>query len=877
MTDSLPNATSAALSPTDSGGYDADSATARLAGDSARSAAARRLRPDPATGSIVNRLVELGARLLGVAAGQVSLLSDVQLVAAGHGLPTGTVGSEGRLEDSLCTLTTDRGAAVVVVDARASEHLRGLPPVLSGAVRSYLGVPLRAESGHLAGSLCVFDPSPREWTPEDVRTLGLLARAVTTELELASLAADYGRDRLRWTTAMDVGGVGSFDWSLADGTLLCDDRLLDMFGYPGGDSFDPSMDDLDARMHPDDRPAAAQALREAITAGGAYEAEYRICLPSGAVRWIQARGRALCDSQGNATRVLGAAFDTTDVHESVARTSRVLEAMPSGFLSLDPDWRFTLLNAAAEQLLGHSRDDLLGRSIWEAFPDTVGGEFEKNYRAAVETGAPRTVEAYYPAPLDKWFEVLCWPTPDGLSLYFADITGRRRDAEQAGRANGRLTLLAQVNADLVAAADVPAAVGRLPQLLIPALADGCILTLVEDDGRPRDVGFGHTDPESRSVLDRYVKTRIESMPLDSPLARVLHSGQLEYVSPVAVDAVGLTEQARRIRDLLGSVWALMLPIRGRQRVLGVLTMFSSTGRPRDVADEATAREIADRIGQAIDSARLSLAQAKLAEDLQRSLLTEPPEPDHLEIAVRYVPAAEAARVGGDWYDAFIQPGGTTMLVIGDVVGHDTAAAAAMGQLRGLLRGIAIYSDAGPVEVLRGLDAAMERLLVRTLATAAVARFERTAAEGERGQTRLVWANAGHPPPLVIHPDGTTAELAGWRGDLMLGVDPTAQRREHVATLDRGTTVLLYTDGLIERRDAPLDDGVQRLARAVTDLAGSSLDELCDGVLDRMVQGRPDDDIALVAVRLLPDDRPRPAEAGPNVVPPHAAPPRQVTS
>jgi serine phosphatase RsbU (regulator of sigma subunit) len=252
--------------------------------------------------------------------------------------------------------------------------------------------------------------------------------------------------------------------------------------------------------------------------------------------------------------------------------------------------------------------------------------------------------------------------------------------------------------------------------------------------------------------------------------------------------------------------------------------------------------------------------------LQRSLLTDPPEPDHAEIVVRYLPAAEAARVGGDWYDAFLQPNGSTMLVIGDVVGHDTAAAAAMGQVRSLLRGIAAYSDAGPVEVLRGLDSAMTVLQIDTLATAAVARFEQTADERERGVTRMVWANAGHLPPLALHPDGSVAVLADWKADLLLGVDAAAVRAESVVTLDRGATVLLYTDGLIERRDADLDAGLDRLRMHLGKLADLPLQELCDELIIRLVDGEPEDDVALVAVRLHPEDRPRPAEAGPNRVP-----------
>jgi serine phosphatase RsbU (regulator of sigma subunit)/PAS domain-containing protein len=838
----------------------------RLAGDSARAAAAGRLRPDPDTGSSVTRLVALATRLLGVGSGQVSLLTDVQLVAAGHGLPDGSVGTEGRLEDSLCTLTTDLGDALSIPDASLDEQLLTLPPVASGMVRAYLGVPLRADSGHVVGSLCVFDPAPRAWTEDDARTLDLLGRAVSTELELASLTAEYGREQVRWSAAMDAGGVGSFDLSLADGVLTWDDRLIELFGYTDSADFGQRVEDFDARVHPDDRATAAGALQTAIETRGAYDVEYRIVLPSGELRWIQARGRTLCDPDGTAIRVVGAAYDTSDVHESAERTTRVLESMPSGFLSMDTEWRFTLINAAAEQLLGSPRGDLLGRSLWEAFPETAGNEFEAAYRAAVATGIPRTLEAYYPAPLDTWFEILCWPNPDGLSLYFADVTDRRRSADQAARATSRLALLAQVNADLVGAADVPAAVARLPRLLVPALAEGCMLTLVEGDGRPRDVGWWHTDPTRRAVLEKYVAARLDSMPVDSPLARVLQAGQPEHVSPATAAAVPLAGRAREQLDLLGEISADVLPIQGHEKVLGALTLFSSAGRRRDVDEETTAREIADRIGLALENARLTSAQAKLAEDLQRSLLTEPPQPDHGQIVVRYVPAAEAARVGGDWYDAFIQPGGSTMLVIGDVAGHDTAAAATMGQLRSLLRGIASYSDAGPVEVLRGLDAAMDLLQVGSLATAAVVRFEQSPDEVERGVTRMVWANAGHPPPLVVDPDGTPAVPASWRGDLLLGVDPTVQRREHVLSLDRGATVLLYTDGLIERRDSALDDGLERLVQVVTELAGSSLDELCDGVLDRMLAGRPEDDVALVAVRLHRQDRPRPAEAGPTVVP-----------
>jgi serine phosphatase RsbU (regulator of sigma subunit) len=131
---------------------------------------------------------------------------------------------------------------------------------------------------------------------------------------------------------------------------------------------------------------------------------------------------------------------------------------------------------------------------------------------------------------------------------------------------------------------------------------------------------------------------------------------------------------------------------------------------------------------------------------------------------------------------------------------------------------------------------------------------------------MVWANAGHLPPLALHPDGSVVVLADWKADLLLGVDSNARRTELEVTLDRGSTVLLYTDGLIERRDADLDTGLQRLCTHLAELADLPLQQLCDELLARLVDGKPEDDVALVAVRLHRQDRPRPVEAGPHRVP-----------
>ncbi|MGX5657568.1 PP2C family protein-serine/threonine phosphatase [Geodermatophilus nigrescens] len=292
-------------------------------------------------------------------------------------------------------------------------------------------------------------------------------------------------------------------------------------------------------------------------------------------------------------------------------------------------------------------------------------------------------------------------------------------------------------------------------------------------------------------------------------------------------------------------------------VSGVVVSF------RDLTDRLAARRQAEELRRLTAQ---NAADRMLSDRLQRALLTPPPEPDHLHVAVRYRPAAVGARVGGDWYDAFLQPDGATVLVIGDVVGHDSSAAAAMGQDRGLLRALAYDGDRSPAATLARLEHVARGLDVSTLATVVLARVERHPDVPVAGTRVLRWSNAGHLPPVLLAPDGTTT-LLETRADLMLGVDPDARRAEHTAELADGHTLLLVTDGLVERRDADLDSGLAALREALRDLGTTPLEELCDTLLARMVPEAGADDVALVAVRAYPEDRPRPPEAGPNRLPP----------
>jgi PAS domain S-box-containing protein len=526
--------------------------------------------------------------------------------------------------------------------------------------------------------------------------------------------------------------------------------------------------------------------------------------------------------------------------------ARVLETMPAAFCFLDPGWRFRYVNARAEQLIGRPRDDLLGRSLWSELPRLVGSSFETAYRTAVATGEPVSLVAADPIHEGVWLEGRAWPGPDGLAVYLLDVTDRQRAEELARRAGARTALLTRVTAELSGALDGQSALGRLARLVVPTLADGCIVTVVDRDGRARDVGSWHADPERRALLQEYTEVRLETLPMSSPVARALETGLPITESVETVLGLMPPGPARDLLIALGSATAVVLPLTAEARTFGVLTLYQDRGRVLSEEDHLTVRQVAAQAGRAIERVHRQSEQAKLAEALQRSLLTDPPAIPDANVVVRYVPAAEAARVGGDWYDTFRQKDGAPVLVIGDVVGHDTAAAAAMGQLRGLLRGIAHYSGAGPAEVLRGLDEAMAQMHDETLATAAVARLER----GHDGRwTELRWTSAGHPPPLLLAPDGSVQVLGGPLGDLMLGVDCAVKRTEVITPVEPGATVLLYTDGLVERRDSVFDTGVDRLVGHLRDLAGRPLDDLCDTLLDRMLDGTPQDDVALVAVRL----------------------------
>ncbi|MBO0728118.1 MAG: serine/threonine-protein phosphatase, partial [Acidimicrobiaceae bacterium] len=274
--------------------------------------------------------------------------------------------------------------------------------------------------------------------------------------------------------------------------------------------------------------------------------------------------------------------------------------------------------------------------------------------------------------------------------------------------------------------------------------------------------------------------------------------------------------------------------------IGVLAVWRP-GERFDEFEQTLFEQHAARVGIELYDAEVSAREHEVAVGLQQSLLPRRlPSAPHVTFAARYFPARAELGVGGDWYDAIELNGDEVAFSVGDVMGHGVGAAALMGQLRIAVRA---YAAAGrsPASVLAGVDRLLQSWEEDCLVTVAYAVL------GEDGSLRV--ANAGHPPPLIIGPDGS-AEFGPPALSVPLGVDDAAEHHDRVMQLVPGSTVLLYTDGLVELPDVPVDRRLARL-QAAAGPGDLSPDERCDRVLAAMVGDAHRDDVSLLAARWLP--------------------------
>jgi serine phosphatase RsbU (regulator of sigma subunit) len=335
------------------------------------------------------------------------------------------------------------------------------------------------------------------------------------------------------------------------------------------------------------------------------------------------------------------------------------------------------------------------------------------------------------------------------------------------------------------------------------------------------------------------------LPYDAtnPLGGAAIHGKAEYYSTKQIqnaiyphlDTVAQVGEARTFQPLIS-----------RGTVLGALALIWEDPHPLTEQDRVTIEALSSYSAQAVQRAGLLQERLDALVTLQSALLPDLPESDCLEMAARYRPAASRDQVGGDWYDVVVTPSGSTSLMVGDVVGHDIAAAAVMGQLRTMLRTIAWTLGDGPAAQVQRLDRAMEDLAVDAMATLVYARVE--ADDGSEGRV-LRWTNAGHPPPLLVTADGTATFLDQGLPDLMVGVQPATERTDNTAVLPPSSTLLLYSDGLVERRGETITTGLARLADAARRHHALAVDDFLDAVLGDLLGRELADDVAVLAVQL----------------------------
>ncbi len=454
----------------------------------------------------------------------------------------------------------------------------------------------------------------------------------------------------------------------------------------------------------------------------------------------------------------------------------------------------------------------------------------------------------------------------------ADTARRQAEAarERAESAWARVSLLAEVTGVLAATLDVEAATRQLCELVVPDLADWAVLTLVDTEGVLQATTL-HRDGHEEE-MERWLELRATTLARGSATADLLGTTVPRLIRPEEISAAREAtpelpwEELDRLIAVVGLSSAMVMPVVARRRVLGTLSLVrGASGREYDTADLAVAVDLAKRAGLALDNARLYAAEHSTAVTLQRSLLPPVPEVAGLDAAAAYLPGNDRAEVGGDWYDVLDLPGGGTGLAIGDVMGHDLTAAASMGQLRSVLRSYA-WEGGDPATVLDRLDQLVQGLGMADLATCVYARLDdaegpddegaagaATAGLGAPGGSRrLVWANAGHHPPLLRRPDGRVESLEG-ATSVLIGVDAPREggRAQAERTLEPGSVLLLFTDGLIEARAQGIDPG---LARVRATLAAHRPDDGCVALTRALASGLlalgQEDDVCLLAVRLL---------------------------
>ncbi|MER6125485.1 SpoIIE family protein phosphatase [Streptomyces sp. NPDC001795] len=570
------------------------------------------------------------------------------------------------------------------------------------------------------------------------------------------------------------------------------------------------------------------------------------------------------------------------IETDLAASQAIFGQSPFGFLLIDADLRVRRANQRFASTFGGTPDDHRGRSVHDYLQSPEAERVSATLRRVLETGESITdmhITGHIPGSDErKHWSINLYRVhsgsgrPIGIAWLGTDITARRAAAREAAAARRNLALLNEAGARIGNSLDLETTARELLDVVVPGFCDLATVDLYQGllvgDETPPGLADGSAELRRVAFASAVSDAPFAGGPAPVAVGAVHH---FAFNSPCA-DALR-TARPRHIPPEDGGLIqsTLAVPMVAHDTVVG-LAQFSRTkgSEPFGERDRALAVELAARAAVCIDNARLYRREHERALILQRSLLPPgDPEASGLDIACRYLPGNAAtgrpSEVGGDWFDVIELPGHRTALVVGDVMGRGLRAAVAMGELRTAVRTLA-QLDLEPAEVLAQLDE-IARNLGAPGGVQQATRAARRPREADLSEVylatcvyavydsvtrRCTFANAGHLPPVLVEP-GETALMLDVPPGMPLGVGGEPFEEVEVE-LPEGALLALYTDGLVESRDHPLDEGLQAFVGALTD-PSQPLEDVCDHVLNTLDTHHGEDDIALLMARVqgLPAD------------------------
>ncbi|WSQ13927.1 SpoIIE family protein phosphatase [Streptomyces sp. NBC_01231] len=518
-----------------------------------------------------------------------------------------------------------------------------------------------------------------------------------------------------------------------------------------------------------------------------------------------------------------------------------VERLPGGSCAVDLEGRFTYLSSGACDLLGAEADRLLGTLPWQSLRWLDEPTYEDRYRAAVISREPVSFTACRPP--DRWLEFHLYPDASGISVRIVPSGARPPPAPASHRSTqavaparaGQLYQLTHLAAALTEVVGVQDVIALVADQIMPAFgAQGLVLSTA-DAGRLRITGYRGYTPHTIERLD--------GLALDTdftPAGRALSSGIPAFFADPE-EMCRVYPEASQASDK--QAWAF-LPLIISGRPVGCCVLSYDDPHTFPAEERAVLTSLAGLIAQALDRARLYDTKHELAHDLQQALLPRTlPQVTGLRVAVRYLPATRGMDIGGDFYDLIRLDDTAAAAVIGDVQGHNAAAAALMGQVR---TGVHAHATLGtaPDQVLCGTNRLLTDLGHDLFTSCLYAHLD-------FARRRVTLASAGHPPPLLRRPDGDTRPVDVPPGPL-LGIDPDAVFPLTEIPLTPGLMLAFYTDGLVETPGVDLDDSIAHLADHLAHADDRDLDLLVDDLLKKAsANDQRRDDIALLLLHHEP--------------------------